>query len=83
VDHLKGKINVANKQVNELEKRLKESTVFRGITLDETSNSDFLNVTGFVKRGLPHTFNCTNLKDHNLMFKKHATLKFSTSIKLC
>jgi len=44
VDHLKSKVNTANKQVNELEKKLKESTAFRGITLDETSNSDFLNI---------------------------------------
>ena len=44
LDHLKSKVTTANKQVNELEKRLKESTAFRGITLDETSNSDFLNI---------------------------------------
>ena len=37
-DHLKSKATTANKQLVELEKRLKESTAFRGIVLDETSN---------------------------------------------
>ena len=41
-DHLKSKVITANKQLVELEKRLKESTAFRGIVLDETSNCDFL-----------------------------------------
>ena len=33
-------------------------------------------VTGFAKRGLPHTSNSMNLEDHNLVFKKDANLKF-------
>ena len=44
MDHLKSKVSTANKQLVELEKRLKESTASRGIVLDETSNSDFLKI---------------------------------------
>ena len=40
-------------------------------------------VTGFAKRGLPHTSNSMNLEDCNFVFKKDANLKFSLSIKLC
>ena len=44
---------------------------------------DLAFVTGFAKRGLPHTSNSINLEDHNLVFKKDASLKFSPSINLC
>ena len=37
-------------------------------------------MTGFAKRGLPHTSNSMNLEDHNLVFKAHTNLKFSPSI---
>ena len=33
-------------------------------------------MTGFAKRGLPHTSNSVNLGDHNVMFKKHLNLNF-------
>ena len=39
-------------------------------------------MTGFAKRGLPHTSNSMNLEDYNLDFKAHTNLKFSTSINL-
>ena len=40
-------------------------------------------VTGFTKRGLPHTSNSMNLEAHNFVFKKRTNLKFSLAIKLC
>ena len=40
-------------------------------------------VTGFAKRGLPHTSNCTNLEDHNFVIKWHMKLKLSPAINLC
>ena len=42
-----------------------------------------LYMTGFVKRGLPHTSNSMNVEDHNVVFKKDTNLKFSPSINLC
>jgi len=41
-------------------------------------------VTGFVKRGLPHTSNIKNLEDHNFEFiiKRHVMLKLFPAIKL-
>ena len=45
-------------------------------------------VTGFAKRGLPHTSNSMNSDDHNLVdhnsvFKKHINMKRSPTTKLC
>ena len=40
-------------------------------------------VTRFAKRGLSHTSNSMNLKDHTLGFEKHTKLKLSSSIYLC
>ena len=37
-------------------------------------------VTGFLKRGLPHTSNSINLEDHNLVIKRHTKLKLSPAI---
>ena len=39
-------------------------------------------VTGFAKRGLPHTSNSMNFEDCNLGFKAHTNLKFSTFVNL-
>ena len=39
-------------------------------------------VTGFTKRGLPHTSNSMNLKIHILVINKHINLKFAPSTKL-
>ena len=43
----------------------------------------YIYVTGFAKRGLPHTSNSMNLEDHNLVFKIDANLKCSPFINLC
>ena len=37
-------------------------------------------VTGFTKRGLPHTSNSMNLEGHTFVFKKRTNLKFSLAI---
>ena len=41
------------------------------------------NVTGFAKRGLPHTSTFIGLKDHNFVFNYDISLKFSPSFVLC
>ena len=40
-------------------------------------------VTGFAKRGLPHTSNSVNMGDHNVVLKQHISLKFSLSMQPC
>jgi len=40
-------------------------------------------VTGFAKRGLPHTSNFIKLKDHNFVIKIYMKLKLTPAIKLC
>ena len=40
-------------------------------------------VTGFAKRGLPHTSNFLTFKDHNLMFKYDRNLKLAPRLMLC
>ena len=39
-------------------------------------------MTGFAKKGLPHTSNSMNLEDHNVVFKKDTILKFFPCITL-
>jgi len=43
------------------------------------------NVTGFVKWGLPHTFNSITLEDHDfqIVIKIHTKLKLSPAMHLC
>ena len=43
----------------------------------------FRNVTGFVKRGLPHTSNSITLEDRNMVFERHTKLKLSPNSDLC
>ena len=42
-----------------------------------------LYVTGFVKRGLPHTSNSMSFENHTFVFKKDTKLNFFPSINLC
>ena len=48
-----------------------------------TSSVPLTFVTGFAKRGLPHTSNLMNLEDHSFAIKRHMKLKLSPVIKLC
>ena len=43
--------------------------------LECCKNSIITCVTGFSKRGLPHTSNCMNSEDHSSVVKKHINLK--------
>ena len=43
----------------------------------------YIYVTGFAKRGLPHTSSFLTLKDHNLMSKYDTSLKLSPVLTLC
>jgi len=47
-----------------------------------TKHEQKINETGFTKKGLPHTSNFMNLEDHNLLSKRHITLKLFPAIKL-
>jgi len=55
------------------------------ISIQNFVTSTTIYVTGFAKRGLPHTSNSPNLEDCSLgfTFKAYTNLKFSICINLC